>query len=184
MNETQLLTTNTYLTSIPLVTNILIAILILIIGIIIGRITAKLIERIFKDLKLDPTLKKTTGIKASIGNLLSVFIQASIYIIFSIIALNYVGITSILLNILFIAIIIILVISFILALKDSIPNILAGKTIRKYSKLKVGDKISIENIEGTIIELNLFEVKVETKDKDILHIPNSLFTRTKYAKKK
>ena len=181
MNHT--ITQNSLIEINPFLTSILIAIVIFLGGLILGRILGKLIEKFLKDFKIDSNIKKKTNIKLSIGKLLSVFIQASIYIIFAVLALNHIGITSLLLNIIFIAIIIVLSISFLLALKDSLPNMIAGLTLRKKSNLKLNTKININNIEGTIIELNLFEVKIEKTNKDILHIPNSLFVKSKYITK-
>src|SRR6056297_1190998 len=174
MNETELLMTNNIIMSNPLITNIVVAIIIFIIGIILGRIAGKIVEKLLKDLKFDSTLKKKTSIKSSLEKLLSVFVQVSIYIIFTVIALNYVGVTSLILNILFIVVIFVLAISFILALKDLLPNLISGNKIRKVSEIQIGAKIKIENVEGTIKELTMTEVKIERTNGDILHIPNSL----------
>lgn len=182
MNETLLLAKESLVTVNPLLTSIVLAIVIFIAGLILGRISGKIIERIMKNFKVDPTLKKKTNIKLSIGKFLSVFVQTSIYIIFTIIALNYIGITSLLLNILFVAIIVILSISFLLALKDSLPNLIAGLSIRR--NLVVGKKLKTNDLEGVIKSLTLFEVEVEKSNGDILHIPNSVFVKEKYVTKK
>ena len=57
-------------------------------------------------------------------------------LIFLVIALNYIGVTSLILNILSIAVIIIVVISVILSIKDNIPNIIAYRAIRQKDLIK------------------------------------------------
>ncbi len=182
MNDTLLLAKDSLFTTNPYLTNITIAIIIFIIGLILGGLAGKFIHKIFKN--FDDKLKKKTGFKYSVISLISALIQVSIYLLFTVLALNYVGITSLLLNILFIAIILILSISFILALKDSLPNIIAGWIIKRKNLINIDTKISLENINGKIVDMNIFEVRIEAKNGDILHIPNSLFMKTKYVKKK
>ncbi len=182
MNESLLISQGALLTSNPFLTSIVIAMIIFISGLIIGRIVGKIIEKLLKEFRVDPTIKKKTNIKLSVGKLLGVFVQTSIYILFTVIALNYVGLTSLILNIISIAIIIILSISFILALKDSLPNLIAGISIRK--NLSIGKKLKYKDLEGLVEEISLFEVKIKKSNDDVLHIPNSVFVKEKYITKK
>lgn len=184
MNDTSILMTRDIVMSNELVAKITVAIVILIIGIILGRITAKILQKILNDLNLDSVVKKRTGFKPSIANLIVVFSEATIYVIFSIIALNYVGVTSLILNVLFIAIIFVLSISFMLALKDFLPNVFAGLKLAKNKDMKEGKKIIISGIEGTIKEISLTEIKIEKSNKDDIHIPNALFLKEFYITKK
>jgi small conductance mechanosensitive channel len=182
MNQSMLLTKQNFVTTNPYLISIVIAIVIFISGLIIGRLVGKLINKLLSNTKFDTAIKKKTGIKTSIQKLIVMLIEISIYILFTGIALNYLGITSFVLNILLIAIIIILSISFMLALKDSIPNLIAGFLITRKTRLKIDDKIIVDSIEGKIIEMNFFEVRVEKQNGDIFYIPNSFFLKQKYVK--
>jgi small conductance mechanosensitive channel len=176
MNQSMLLTKQNFVTTNPYLISIVIAIVIFISGLIIGRLVGKLINKLLSNTKFDTAIKKKTGIKTSIQKLIVMLIEISIYILFTGIALNYLGITSFVLNILLIAI------SFMLALKDSIPNLIAGFLITRKTRLKIDDKIIVDSIEGKIIEMNFFEVRVEKQNGDIFYIPNSFFLKQKYVK--
>lgn len=180
MNATNM-SSQSILLSNPLVNNIIIAIAIFLLGLIIGRILGKLVEKILKDFRVDGTVRKTTGLKTSLERIAGSIISYGIYFIFFIIALNYVGITSLLLNILSIAIILILAISLILTIRDNIPNIIAYNALRKNKGLKIGDYITIKAVKGTVENMSLFEVVIKTDKEDRIHIPNSLFLQEQFT---
>ncbi len=182
MNTTNL-AEQSLLMSNPLVNNIIIAIAIFLLGLIIGRIVGKLVEKIFKDFKVDGAVKKTTGLKTSLEQITGTIISYAIYFIFLIIALKYVGITSLLLNVLSICIILILAISLVLTIKDNVPNIIAYNTLKKRKSIIVGDCITIDAVDGIVENISLFEVVVETKKGDVIHIPNSVFLKEKFVRK-
>ena len=180
MNNSSLVTVGkSFLEPNAWLSSIVVAIVIAVIGLIAGRIAGKLIKRILQDFEFDKSLKKI-GVKISIERYISGFISYSIYIIFFLIALNYVGISSLLLNILFVAIIIVLAISLILALRDSLPNVMASSTIRQNPNLKSGKKLTIGGVTGKINEITYFETRIECDNGDIIHIPNSLFVKEQY----
>lgn len=162
-------------------TNIVIAIVIILIGFIIGRILGKLIQGILHELELNKILEKA-GLNISIEELLGHLTSYFIYFIAVVMALNQIGITTIILNILIGAFIVIVIISLILAFKDFIPNMVAGIFIHQKRFINIGDKIKLNDIEGRIIDINLVETQIETKDKDIIYIPNSLLTKKNIIK--
>lgn len=166
----------------PIINDLVIAVVIFVFGLILGRILGKIVEKILKDFSLDPTIKKTTGLSWSFEKIIGGIVTYSIYFVFLIIALNYIGITSLLLNILSIAIITILTISTILTVKDSIPNLIAHRKLVRHDGVKKGDKIVINKVEGTIEEITLFEVRVSTKHGDVIFIPNALFLEEPYTR--
>jgi small conductance mechanosensitive channel len=99
-------------------------------------------------------------------------------------ALNQLGVTTTVLNILSGAILILILIVVFLGVKDFIPNMTAGLFVLSKGYLKVGDTIVINNIKGKITEINLVETKIITPEKDIMFIPNSRLTRYEVVKKK
>jgi small-conductance mechanosensitive channel len=47
-----------------------------------------------------------------------------------------------------------------------------------------GDTIVMDNIEGKIVHISLLETHVETKNGDLINIPNSNFVKKNVTKKK
>ena len=66
----------------------------------------------------------------------------------------------------------------ILAVKDFVPNAVAGFIIYQKKKIKVNDIIQVNNIEGKVIELALLDTKIKVKSNDIVFIPNSLLIKS------
>ena len=164
-----------------LVNIIIVAVVIFLVGLILGRVLGKLVERILREFRVDKTVKDKIGVNTSMQKLASGIVSYSIYFVFLIIALNYVGITSLLLNVISIIVIALLAISLLLSVKDSIPNMLAFRRINR--SVKIGDKIKINNVEGVVEDMTLFETKLVTKGGDEIHIPNSLFTKETHIKR-
>ena len=179
------LTAGSLLQSNPVINKIIVAIIIFFVGLIIGRVLGKLVERILREFHVDKTVKDKIGLSTSMQKLVGGIVSYSIYFVFVIIALNYIGITSLLLNILSIIVILVLFISAILSLKDAIPNVLAYSQVSK--NVKEGDTIMVKSVEGKVKDMSMFATIVETKNGDEIRIPNNLFlkeTHIKRAKKK
>ncbi|MEA3399192.1 MAG: mechanosensitive ion channel [Patescibacteria group bacterium] len=184
INETINITNQSLLNQNPLITNIVLAMIIFFIGLIVGRILSRLIERIFKNFGVDNTVRQTTGLKMSFQKFLSNLVSYASYIIFFIIALNQVGITHLLLNIVIIVIVLVILTTIIFSLKDKIPNMIAYRTLRKQKALKIGDEIMFKTAKGKILEINVYETIIQTDKKDLLHIPNILFIKESFVQKK
>jgi small conductance mechanosensitive channel len=73
---------------------------------------------------------------------------------------------------------ILIILSTFLGIKDFIPNAVAGFFIQHKKELKVGQKIKIKGMQGTITEITLLETKIETKTGDVIFIPNSVLSKT------
>jgi small conductance mechanosensitive channel len=58
------------------------------------------------------------------------------------------------------------------AFKDALSNFLAGILILLYKPFKVGDRITMTGLEGTVVEIDMRYTQLETAEKRIL-IPNS-----------
>lgn len=149
----------------------LIAILIMLIGFIIGKLTEKILYKILSELQLNNILKKIK-VNANFERILSSFATYFIFFISVIAALNQMGVTRAILNVLSIGIILVIIISAILGIKDFFPSFFAGLHIYKKNLLAIGDSIKYKQIEGEIIEMTLLETVIQTKSKDIIYIPN------------
>lgn len=163
---------------------LLVAIAILLIGIVFARFFGNVTKKLLNQLDLNNILQKQTKIKIPLEEFLSALVKYITYLIVIIIALNQLGLTTTVLYIILIVILALIIAFIVLALKDFIPNLVAGLFIYQKLGIKIGDKIKVKNVDGKIIDINLIEVKVKTKSGDIIHIPNSLLTKNIVVKKK
>jgi small-conductance mechanosensitive channel len=99
-------------------------------------------------------------------------------------ALDQIGVATGILKIISIAILIIMVASIILGIRDFFPNILSGIFIAQKRFLNKGDLVRFGDIEGEIIEINIIETRIMTKKGDIIYIPNSILTKNEMVKLK
>ena len=159
-----------------LFTKFIVAVFILLIGFIIGRIVSKIIAKFLKEVELDKVLKKA-GIKAKIENFISNGAKYCIYFISVILAINEIGLTTTILNMISAAALVLIIISFILAIKDFIPNVISGFILYQKSIIKKGDKVKFDQLEGTVIGISLIETQIKTRKGDIIHVPNSTITK-------
>ena len=161
-----------------------VSVIILLMGLIVGRISGKLIHKVLHEIELNNILKKATGLKMSLEEIISSFVTYFIYFVFIIIAIEKLGVGAIVLNIIAGGVMIVIILSVFLGIKDFIPNCIAGIMIYRRSFIKKGDFIKVKNTEGKIIHINLIETRVETKNKDIISIPNSIITKNEVIKLK
>lgn len=156
-------------------TSIIIAIVILLIGFIIGRVAGKLLKKILHEIELDKILRKT-GIKLALEDILSHFITYFIYFITIIFALSQIGLSTTILNMVSAAILVLIIIAVLLAVKDFLPNAFAGFFIYRRDLIKPGDRIKINGLQGKVKNISLIETEIETKKGDIIIVPNSNIT--------
>ena len=159
------------------------AIVILLIALLIARFFGNLASRVLKELNAGKILKDKLKIKMPIEQLANRIVYYLVLLIGVILALNQIGISKIILYIILIIIILITVSLIILAFKEFIPNVFASFWIHQKKLINVGDEIEMKNISGKVVEINLTETKIETKDEEIVLIPNSLFLKEKIKKK-
>ena len=157
-------------------TNIIVSILILLIGFIIGKVIGRLLQRVLKEIKVDKVLK-SAGIKFSMEHFISALVTYIIYFIAIIMALNQLGITTAVLNIISGGLIILIIISILMAIKNFVPNMAAGIFIYQKGIIKEGDTIMFDKIHAKVIKTTIVETKLEGKNKDIIYIPNSLLIK-------
>ncbi|MEW6062860.1 MAG: mechanosensitive ion channel domain-containing protein [Nanoarchaeota archaeon] len=164
------------------IVNLMASILILLIGLIIGRFAGKLIKKVLSELNVNVILKKESRIKIPFEEFISMLVKYIIYFIALIIALNQLGLTTIVFYITLTVIFILIGIFIILAVKDFIPNIVAGLMLHQKDSIKLGDKIRVKGVEGKIVHISLTETKIKTKDNDIIFIPNIAMIKNEVVK--
>lgn len=161
----------------PLLSKIVVAVLILLIGLIIGKLLGNFIRRLLNEVQLDKHLRTTTGFKFSPERIISAFVSYFIYFIAIVMFLNSLGLTTAILNMISAAVIIIIVVSFILAIKDFFPNLIAGIMIRSKKLFNEGDVIQIKEVRGRITNIGFMETRLMTPYKEEVIIPNAIFNK-------
>lgn len=160
----------------PVIQGILVATLILIIGLVTGKLLGKFVKRLLHEFEADKNLHEATGWKFSVEEGTSVFVTYFTYFIALIMALDTIGITSAVLNMIAGIVVLLLMISAVLAIKDFLPNLVAGISLRSKKEFQEGTTIKIKNVEGKIEEIGLLETRIKAK-KEVILIPNSLFNK-------
>lgn len=164
--------------------NLIAALVILLLGIVIGRFVSKLIQRVLKEVEINKILKEEAGVKIPVEQVIASAVKYLIYFVAVIVALDQIGLTTPILNLILIVFLVIIIIFIILAFKDFIPNLMSGLFIHQRRGLNKGDRIKFNGISGTIEDISIIETKIRTKNGDIIFIPNSLLTKEKIIKKK
>jgi hypothetical protein len=124
--------------------NLVVAVIILLLGFIIGRIGGRVVKRVLQEIDLDKNAKKA-GIKFSIENFSGSLSAYLIYFISIVAALNQFKVVTPVFMILVVGLVIFLVITALLAVKDFVPNMFSGLYIFRTDFIKNGDKIRMKN---------------------------------------
>jgi small-conductance mechanosensitive channel len=157
--------------------NIMVALLIFFIGFILGRLFGRILKKVLHHMNLDFFLRKTLGYKISMEDILSGVVSYFIYIISFIMALNQLGLSTAILQMVIGGVIVIIVISIVLSIKDFLPNLVAGFVIREKAFVAENDIVRIRDIEGKVIEMGMVETVIQNKHGDKIFIPNIVFTK-------
>ncbi len=161
----------------PYLNRLAFAILILLVGFILGKLLGRFVRRVLDELDMDAALKKTVGIKVSVSKVLSSFSAFIVYFVTVILFLNSLGLTTAVLNAISIGVIVLIMISAALAIRDLVPNLTAGFAIHTKQKISVGNQIEMEGIKGKVIEVSLLDTQIRTSSGDIVFIPNSILIK-------
>lgn len=162
---------------------LVVAVIILLIGFIIGKLVGRLVQKLLHELELDKILEKAR-LKITLESTLGMIVSLIIYFIAIVMALNQLGLTTVILYIIIGGAILLILISTVLAIKEFIPNLISGFFIHKKGYFKEGDRIKIKGVEGKIKRINLIETEIVTKKKDVIFIPNSLLVKVAVMVKK
>ena len=162
----------------------ILAAIILLVGIVIARIAGKVIHRLLHEIELNKLVKNATRTDIPIEDLASKAVVYIIYFFTIVMALNQLGITSFILYIISVGIIVVIIISFVLGVRDFIPNMFAGLNIQKKGFLKEGDNIEFQGTKGKVQRINLVETSIKTRSGDLISIPNSVLIKNVVKKKR
>ena len=115
-----------------LFTKFIVAVVILLIGFVIARIVGRLLQKVLHEIELNNILQKA-GVKIKLEDALSKLATYFIYFITVIWALDALGLTTTILNMVSAAILILIIIAVLLGIKDFVPNLISGFNIHLIS---------------------------------------------------
>ncbi len=164
------------------IVNVLAAFLVLLLAVVAGKILSNIVKRVLKSLEVSRVVNRELHVKIPFENYLAGIVRYVLYFVGVIYALQQIGVSTRTLEILFIGFLAILVIFIILAVKDYIPNMIAGVYLWRTQKIKKGEYIMVKNVEGEVLHIGLMETKVKTKD-EVVFIPNTLLNKGEVRKK-
>ncbi len=167
-----------------LILKLVTAAIILLIGMIVGRIAGRMMLKFLRKIEFDKTIRRATSYTGSLAKMLSDMLSYLIYFVAILMFLESLGLTPLVLNFIFVIVLVIIGISMLLAIKDFIPNFVAGYTIRRNGLFKVGSRIKVGEVQGKIAKMSLLDTHVKTSKDDLMVIPNSYFIRNVVVKKK
>jgi len=159
--------------------DIVAGIIILLVGFGLGILAKKIVYRILKEIHLN-RIMSNVGITYNLEKGVSVIISYIIYLFTIVFFLDHLGITSIAIYLIAGAILALLVLTFIVGLKDVIPNFVAWILLQRKGKVVVGRNVDVKEIHGRVERIGYLETEIKTERGDILYVPNSLFLKTKF----
>ncbi len=163
--------------------DIISAFLILILGLVIASIITNILKRLLKEAEIGEIIRKQLKIKIKIEYYIVSLAKYIIYFVTFILLLNQFGIPTLILDVILAVLLVIIIVFIVLAFKDWIPNFVSGLYIYKTQKIKTGDTIIINGVEGKVKEISLIETKILTKKNEVIFVPNSNITKYEVVKK-
>lgn len=159
-------------------TDFTVAAILLLFGIAAGKLLGKLSLRLLHELELNRLVKGLTRKGLPLEEIISSGLTYLVYLIFVVVAMERLGLNPYLFNIIALAVMAVLVVSVLLAIKDFIPNIIAGLAIHLTDRLREGDTIAVDGMDGRVVQVGVVETRLETRGGDTIYVPNSLLTKS------
>jgi hypothetical protein len=91
-----------------------------------------------------------------------------------VLALWYVGLAAQVITIVAVVMLIIVLMYFIVGIRDQVSNTVAGFRIHRKQFMQPGKSIKVQNISGTVVSSTLTDTIVKTPSGDTLYIPNRI----------
>ncbi len=166
----------------PFYSNIIIALVILLIGLIVGKVLGRLALKLLSEIEVNKIFKLATGMSVKLDKLISSIISYFFYVVFAMWALEKLGLSSVILNILAGGIIILVVVAVVLGIKDFFPNVIAGLFIHAKKIVSEGEVVEIDSVKGTVVHVGLVETELKSVSGDRVLVPNAAFLKSRTIK--
>jgi len=156
----------------------IVAIILLLVGFILGRILGRLMFKFLHSFEVNANFSKLSGVTVKIEEIAETFTAYFIYFVTIVIVLQQIGLATTILHMIAGGVIILIILSTFLGIKDFIPNAIAGFFMQRRKAFKIGQVIKVKGMMGKIVSISLVETKIKTKEGDIIFIPNSVLNKT------
>lgn len=167
-----------------LYTQITAAAIALLFGILLGKLIGKLVLRFLHELEVNRLVKQLTRTSFPLEEFISSGLTYLTYFAFVTLSLEMLGLNPQVFNLIAAGIIAVVVISILLAVKDIIPNAIAGIFIHLSNHIREGDSITVKDITGKVEQVGMVETKLKTRVGDTIYVPNSLLMKSIVARKR
>jgi small-conductance mechanosensitive channel len=147
-------------------------------GFIIAKLAHRIVNRVMIEAEINRILT-AAGLKTlsdTIGSIAEYFIYTATLLI----VLQQFGLTKLVLGIIGLIAVIVIGFSLLLAIRDFIPNFVAGMFIRKTMKKHLGKKVQLGGIKGRLERIG--PVASVIKNKDEHHIPHMWASKRKLTR--
>ena len=160
-----------------------VGIVILLVGFAIGILVKKVLSRVLKEISLNKVMNKV-GVTYNLENIVSSVVSYVIYLFTIVLFLDKLGIKSIVLYLIVGAVLMLIILTLLVGMKDIIPNFIGWLYLQKKNKIKEGRRVEVKEISGTVEKIGYLETEIKTEHGDILYVPNSLFMKSKLRLRK
>ncbi len=157
---------------------IIVGMVILIIGFAVGILAKKVVQRLLREMELNKMVSKV-GITYNLEWWISSLVSFLIYLVTIVFFLNQLGITSIILYLITGGILLLVILTFVVGLKDVLPNFFAWIVLQRKGKVQEGKRIEVQEISGIVEKVGFLETEIKTDNDDLLYVPNTLFLKSK-----
>src|SRR3989338_597601 len=143
-------------------------VIILLVGFGLGILAQKLLAKILKEVELNQIMSKV-GVTYNLEKWISAIVSYVIYLVSIVIFLENLNIASVVVYLLLGAVLMLLVLTLIVGLKDVIPNFVAWLVLQKDEKITVGRRVEVKEIEGRGEKIGYLETEIKTEQGDTLY---------------
>lgn len=164
-------------------TNIVAGILVIGFGILVGNILSVVLKKILQSFEVQRILEDF-GLHFPLEEFLASLLKYGIYIAGLLLGLGFLGLDKIFLYAVLFIILGLFIAFILLSFKDIISDFIAGIFIFFKGKIRVGEIVEIDTVEGKVIHMDMMEAKIRTQNGDIVVIPNSLILRSVIIRKR
>ena len=163
--------------------DIIMGIIILLVGFGIGILVKRILQRVLKEVGLNKIMRRV-NIGTDLERWVSSIVSYVIYLVTLVIFLDQLGLKSVVLYLVVGAVLMLIILTSLVGLKDVIPNFVAWVIIQKRGNIQEDRWIDIKEISGYVLKIGYLETEIKTDKGDILYVPNSLFLKSKFKLRK
>lgn len=155
-----------------------VGIVILIAGLALGLLIKKVSFRILQEITLNKIMSKV-GFSYNFEYGISSLLSYIIYLFTLIFFLDQLGIRSIVIYLAVAGMVVLIILPFVVGLKDIVPNVRGWMYIQRTKAVKEKKQVELPQVSGMVQHIGYLETEIKTKRGDMLYVPNSLFLKNK-----